>query len=259
MVKLTSTDCANAPSEQTLRQRAEAACQAGAAPQAASPLPQAFESIIHELQVHQIELELQNDELNRASAALDCSRARYFDLFDLAPIGFCSISEPGLIIEANLFAASLLGLPRSGLMQQPLSRFVQPQDLPHYYRWRKQVMQGAPAQVCELQMKNHAGTAFWAQLHATASVQASGKLNIRLVLSDISERKNTEAALQQAQLRLHNFTQRQQEEFDALRMELAHDVHDQLGQTLAALKLEIDGIRSTAPASADRMQTLIHS
>jgi PAS domain S-box-containing protein len=233
-------------------------CGAAAAPTSAAALPApTMASVIHELRVHQIELEQQNEELYRTSAALDSSRARYFDLFDLAPIGFCTVSEKGLIVEANLSAAKLLGLPRSGMIQQPLSRFVQTADQPHYYQWRRQVLQGTQAQVCELKMKNHAGGAFWAQLHATASGLASSDLNMRLVLSDITERKTTEAALHEAQLRLRNFTQRQQEEFDALRMELAHDVHDQLGQTLAALKLEIDGVRSLAPASATRMQALI--
>ena len=80
---------------------------------------------LHALQVHQIELEMQNDELRRAHAIIDESRARYFDLYNLAPVGYCTISDKGLILEANLTVADLLGMPRSALVKQPVSRFIQ--------------------------------------------------------------------------------------------------------------------------------------
>jgi PAS domain-containing protein len=71
--------------------------------------PEEARPVFHELRVHQIELEVQNDELRRAQAELEVARARYFDLYDLAPVGYCTVSEKGLILEANLTAATLLG------------------------------------------------------------------------------------------------------------------------------------------------------
>jgi PAS domain S-box-containing protein len=78
------------------------------------------------LRVHQIELEMQNEELSRAQEELEASRARYFDLYDLAPVGYFTLSEEGLILEANLTAAKLLGVPRGALVKQPFSSFILP-------------------------------------------------------------------------------------------------------------------------------------
>ena len=89
--------------------------------------PEETRQLLHELQVHQIELEMQNEELRRTQAELDATRERYFDLYNLAPVGYCTISEQGLILEANLTAASLLGLAAVRLASRisPCSLMVQ--------------------------------------------------------------------------------------------------------------------------------------
>jgi PAS domain-containing protein len=69
--------------------------------------------------VHQIELEMQNEELRRVQVELDDARARYFDLYDLAPVGYCTISEKSLIQGANLTTTALLDVSRSTLVKQP--------------------------------------------------------------------------------------------------------------------------------------------
>jgi len=77
--------------------------------------------VLHDLQVHQIELELQNEELRQAQDALEASRARYFDLYDLAPVGYFTLDEGGLILEANLTGATLLGVSRGALVRHRLA------------------------------------------------------------------------------------------------------------------------------------------
>lgn len=96
-----------------LRQLAEAQVQGSGAP-GREPLaqgpPEQMRAVLQELQVHQVELELQNEELRRAQVDLDALRTRYFDLYDLAPVGYCTLSAQGSIEEANLTAATLLGV-----------------------------------------------------------------------------------------------------------------------------------------------------
>jgi PAS domain-containing protein len=94
---------------------------------------QTTEQLLHELQEHQIELEMQNEELRRTQVELKALQSRYFDLFDLAPVGYVILSENGLIVEANLTAATLLGVARNALVNQPLTRFFLPEDQDIYH------------------------------------------------------------------------------------------------------------------------------
>src|SRR5512136_844198 len=90
--------------------------------------PEDGRRLLNELRVHQIELEMQNEELRRTQAELEASRARYFDLYDLAPVGYFTVCEEGMILETNLTFANLLGVARGVLVKQPLSRFILPED-----------------------------------------------------------------------------------------------------------------------------------
>jgi two-component system cell cycle sensor histidine kinase/response regulator CckA len=178
-----------------LRRRAEKLAREKAAltPEGPEPLsPDAARSLLHDLRVHQIELEMQNEELRRAQVELEASRARYFDLYDLAPVGYFTLSEQGLILEANLAAAALFGVARAALAKQPFSRFVVREDQDIYYQHRKQLSETGAPQVCELRLAKQDGTLFWAQLEATVAHDADGAPLSRAVMSDISERKRVD-------------------------------------------------------------------
>jgi PAS domain S-box-containing protein len=82
------------------------------------------ETLLNELMIHKIELELQIDELKRANLALEASRDRYFDLYDQSPVGFITINRDGLMTEMNLNACSLLGMDRHTLRKERFSNFV---------------------------------------------------------------------------------------------------------------------------------------
>jgi len=169
--------------------------------------PEGIRQTLHELRVHQIELEMQNEELRRTQAELDAARARYFDLYDLAPVGYCTLSEKGLILEANLTAATLLGVARGALVKQSISRFIFPEDQNSYYLFRKQLFETGAPQACELRMMKKDETAFWANLEATAAQDADGAPVCRVVMSDITARRQAEQALRESEARLRAIVQ----------------------------------------------------
>src|ERR1035437_700849 len=163
--------------------------------------PEEARRTLHELRVHQIELEMQNEELRRAQAELDAARARYFDLYDLAPVGYCTVSEKGLILEANLTAAGLLGMARGALVKQRLTSFIFREDEHVYYRHHKQLFETGEPQAYDLRMVEKDGTAFWARLETAAAEDAGGETVCRVVLSDITGRKRADEALRKSQER----------------------------------------------------------
>jgi two-component system, cell cycle sensor histidine kinase and response regulator CckA len=152
-----------------------------------------FQRVLHKMRVLQIELELQNEEFRTAQAEIEAERARYVDLYDLAPLGYCTLSEKGLILEANLTAATLLGAVRSDLIKQPISRFLLNEDQNVYSLYRDKLFETGERQECELRLVKPDGTHFWAHLTATAAQTADGTPVCRVVLSDITDRKQLES------------------------------------------------------------------
>jgi PAS domain S-box-containing protein len=174
-----------------LRWRAEeiAQAQGGPTPEDLSTLSREEAlKLVHELRVHQIELRMQNEELRRAQAELNAIRERYFDLYNLAPVGYFIVSHEGRILETNLAGVILLGDPRAALVKQPITRFICKEDQDVYYLHRRELLATGKAHTCELRMVRTDGTAFWVRLTATNG----GMPTSRVVLSDISEQRQIE-------------------------------------------------------------------
>jgi len=160
------------------------------------------EVLMHEIGLHQIELEMQNEELQHTQWEHDDVNRQYFDLYDLAPVGYCTLSETGLILQANLTTSTLLNIERSALVMQPFARFIFPDDKDSYHLMLKALRKSSKAQTVELRMMKHDGTHFWAQLVTNASQNADGALALRLVMSDVSTRKPQENLLLESENRL---------------------------------------------------------
>ena len=155
------------------------------------------QQFLHELQVHQIELEIQNEELRRMQVALDAQRARYFDLYDNAPVGYCTLSKMGLLLEGNLTAAALLGCARRTLTQQRFAQFISRADQDTYYQHFKKLKETGLPQRCDLRLVNPGGAEVWVELSFTADRAAEPLY--RVVLSDATARKQLEHALLQSE------------------------------------------------------------
>jgi PAS domain S-box-containing protein len=158
-----------------------------------------LQKLLHDIQVQQVELELQNDELRQAQHALEVSRARYFDLYDLAPVGYFMLDENGLIVEANLTGANLLGVPRAVLLKQPLSRFIVGEDADSYYMHRKLLLQTGEAQGFELRLTNGPNASFPAWIETTLTRPGQDAPVCRVVVSDITQLKAVQEQLQHSQ------------------------------------------------------------
>ena len=164
--------------------------------------PAEAQRTLEELRIHQIELEMQNEELRTARERLEASRARYFDLYDLAPVGYFSLSKVGLILEANCTGAGMLGVDRSALPGQSFSRFIFKDDQETFYLLIKDLEVIRRPQTCELRMTKGDGELFWAGLEAAIAIDDGGAPGWRVVISDITERRQVEQDLRQSEQRL---------------------------------------------------------
>lgn len=179
--------------ESTLRIAAEAALEH--APPSA-PAPMAFEQLLHELRVREIELEMQNEELRRSHLALEESRDRYLDLYEFAPVGYLTLRADGLITEMNLTCAALLGQERSKLLLRPLSRFIDPEDGDLYYRHLARVLKHGEGRSISIRLKRSDQSNFHVQLDCIRFVREGASPLLRVTLVDINATKHSEAQIQ---------------------------------------------------------------
>ena len=165
------------------------------------------EKIIHELQVHQIELEMQNEELRKAQLALEESRERYADLYDFAPVGYFTINQEALIKEVNLTGATLLGVVRQELTNSRFRRFVAPADFDLWDRHFLSVFQQDERQSCDLRLKRSDGSTFYAGLQSIRVEISRGEFEVHTTVTDITERKRVEEILQESEERYRDLVE----------------------------------------------------
>ncbi len=184
---------------QDLRLRAEALFTASENLITESTSPEEITQLFHELKVHQIELQMQNEELRRAQADLHYSQARYFDLYDLAPVGYMTLSDKKLIQEVNLTAATMFGIVRSALVKEGISRIL-PNDNHQliFYKHLKQCVESSAVQEWEMRLLRADGEQFWAHLQ----VAPGQNEECWLVINDITDRKNAEEKINQLHLEM---------------------------------------------------------
>lgn len=184
------------PDPATLRLRAERHLREGAAA-AAFTLPDAdgTQRLLHELQVHRIELEMQNEQLRSSSAQLEAALGRYTELYDFSPLAYFTLDRSGTILQTNLAGAKLMGIERTRLAHRRLGAFIATPDLPELNAFLGEIFDARPAPARELRLAgNHAPPRF---VHIEATLAQDG-LSCNAVVTDISADKEAKVKLQLA-------------------------------------------------------------
>jgi len=156
--------------------------------------------LVHELQVYQAELEIQNTELAEAQNNLEESRNKYYELFDLAPVGYFLLDTSGMIQEVNLTGCDLLDMERFALKQKPLVAFVAPRQHDLFFNHLHQVRRTGTRVRCEMEMLPKGGKIFHARVESTPADQAHrNQGGILLTLTDITAEKKAKASLDKSE------------------------------------------------------------
>jgi PAS domain S-box-containing protein len=209
--------------------------------------------LIHELRVHQIELEMQNEELRRVQDELEISRSRYADLYDFAPLGYFTFDEQGRIIEVNLTGAKQLGIERACLRKAPIVAMVAAAERSIYLSHLKEIFHTRSGHTCELRLKVKNGGEFHARLDSIFG-DAKGTVSCRTSVTDITERKRAEAALVESEQRVRRLN----ENILSMVMVLSHDIRGPLVAIASILKLMLRSVYGKLDQSlANTVQDLL--
>jgi PAS domain S-box-containing protein len=190
------------------------------------------QNLIHELEVHQIELEMQNEELRHVQIELAESRDKYFELYDFAPVGYFTIKEKGIIEQANLTGATLLGIGRQSLIGKPLARFISAEDQDTFYLHHMQVLKKNGNHTCEIKMMNYDNAPFYARLESIAvRGEDENDTKLRTAITDITDRKMTDQQLQKSL-----------KEKEVLLQEVHHRVKNNMQVIISLINLQCEAI-----------------
>jgi PAS domain S-box-containing protein len=187
-----------------------------------------LEMLIQDLEIHQVELQAQNEELRRSQIETEEARRKYSDLYDFAPIGYFTLDARGVILEANLTGAALLGLNRQGLIRRGFRRFVKQEDQEKLLNFCRRILEEIKVQTCELKLWRGTGASLDARLTGIALEDGEGQRLCQVAVSDVSDWKEAQRAIEQAQRELET------------RMQERTLVLAQLQERSAALKLAND-------------------
>ena len=215
-----------------------------------------LEDLVHELQVHQIELEMQNEELRKAQIALEESRDKYVGLYEFAPVGYFTLTRAAVILEVNLSGAALLGAMRPNLVKHTFRRHVASRDLDRWDRYLAGVHpEGAPRS-CEVVLRREDGVTFPARLDSVPVRGSDGIAVVRMAVSDISERKRAEQERLEMERRLLHA--QKLESLGVLAGGIAHDFNNLLTAITGNLALALAHL-SPASAARERMEEAVRA
>ena len=243
------------PEPSDLRQRAEQKLSTSPADVSVMPAED-VQGLVHELQVHQVELEIQNEELRQAQQELAEARDRYLDLYQAAPVGYLTLDVQRTIRQANQAAAGMLGTEGREIVGKRLEELVVAEDADACYLHLRQVADEGKPRRCELRFRRSDGSWLWMRLDtglAQPSETADSAPEFRIVMTDVTERNRAERALRNRskQLRMlaSELTLAEQRE----RVRLARVLHDGLQQLLVGARFRLVALERTGDAAVRRV------
>ena len=206
-----------------------------------------IDTITHELSVHQIELELQNEELRNANLEAQQARDKYFDLYDMAPVGYVTLDWKGEILEVNLTGTELFGLPRQDLTGRRIQVFLLPSDIPIFNNFQEEVLLSSSKRCCEVTLSLNGGVCKILRIEGVRqALEIEGKPTCRTALIDITERKRAEEERLELERRL--LYSQKLESLGTLSRGIAHDFNNLLSAVLGNLDVAL----LTLPSSDGR-------
>lgn len=220
----------------SIRELAESKLAGGAAVDLETLTQDEIRRFVHELEVHRIELEIQNQALEEAQLEAESSSERYRQLYESAPIGYLTLDPDGAIVTANLCAAELLRLSREQLLGRKLSSFV---AAGHQDRWhfaRRALADGGERRSLELALLLEDGSKLDVALTASGQPDAAGRINLGVL--DLTELRGVERALREAAAAGSLIEQQE-------RSKLAADLHDSVGQLLSLVSIKLRALESS--------------
>ncbi len=186
-----------------------------------APSPEEVEQLVYELEVHRIELEMQNEELREAQQELEASRDRYADLYDFAPLGYVSLDKHGRIQEINLAAAKLLGRERATVTGRLFVSYVAMEDKNTFVHHVRKCVEGQQQVTSEIDLTAKGGQSIPVQLDSIAARDpTSGVTLYRTAITDITEREQAAAAVREARILAEAIVQTVREPLLVLNAEL---------------------------------------
>jgi PAS domain S-box-containing protein len=183
-----------------LRKRAEellAASHSSSMPQSMNELS----ILLHELDTHRIELELQNDELLQTQRQLQDITQDYIDFYNLSPVGYLTLNVAGIILKANMTLTTMLGVEKKAVIHKPFSDFILDIDQDILYFYHQKLLSNKGIQSCELRLRKHNGQYLWVKLDGLFASGQEGH-DFSLAITDIHHLKETEELLSQSEANL---------------------------------------------------------
>jgi len=221
------------------------------------PLPKDVDGVLEELSIHQMELELQNEELRQVQQHLEASRQRYRWLYETAPVGYFTLDHRSTILAVNETGMNQLGLPKGRLINTSFTDYIEPADQDTFYFYRRDILETGTKQICELQLLRSDGSSFEAQLEGVARLDEAGDMSqIQMVMIDVSQRKQAESELAQYRTQLEGLVEARTAELARTNKRLQAEIEERK-RTEATLQQSNERLQNTlAELQATQKQTV---